>query len=60
MNARAREDKRNKECEYCGATLDPGERCDCRKARKEAPIMRNQGEKQHEIFTHQILRRAGS
>ena len=49
-----------KVCEYCGAALDPGERCDCRKAKKEAPIMRNQGEKQHEIFTHQILRRAGS
>lgn len=23
-------------CEYCGATLDPGERCDCRPARAEA------------------------
>lgn len=22
-------------CEYCGAALDPGERCDCRKAREE-------------------------
>lgn len=22
-------------CEYCGAALDPGERCDCRKARAE-------------------------
>ena len=25
-----------KVCEYCGARLDPGERCDCRKARSEA------------------------
>ena len=23
-------------CEYCGARLDPGERCDCRKAKAEA------------------------
>lgn len=23
-------------CEYCGAALDPGERCDCRPARAEA------------------------
>lgn len=23
-------------CEYCGASLDPGERCDCRMARAEA------------------------
>lgn len=22
-------------CEHCGATLDPGERCDCRRAREE-------------------------
>lgn len=22
-------------CEHCGATLDPGEPCDCRKARAE-------------------------
>ncbi len=22
-------------CEYCGARLDPGEKCDCRKARAE-------------------------
>lgn len=25
-----------KVCEYCGARLDPGEHCDCRKAREEA------------------------
>lgn len=24
------------ECPYCGATLDPGERCDCDEAEKEA------------------------
>lgn len=23
-------------CEYCGANLDPGERCDCRKAKAAA------------------------
>jgi len=22
-------------CEYCNASLDPGEKCDCRKARSE-------------------------
>lgn len=25
-----------KVCEYCGARLDPGERCDCRRAKAEA------------------------
>lgn len=24
------------ECEYCGAALDPGERCDCDEAIKDA------------------------
>ncbi len=34
-------------CEYCGANLDPGERCDCRDIKKErtaeasAPINKN-------------------
>lgn len=25
-----------KQCQYCGARLDPGERCDCKKAKGEA------------------------
>ena len=30
-----------KVCEHCGARLDPGERCDCRKAKAEArPVKR--------------------
>lgn len=26
-----------KECPYCGAHLDPGERCDCMEQQKERP-----------------------
>lgn len=33
-------------CEYCNATLDPGEKCDCRKARAER--------KEHEKATKRI------
>lgn len=33
-------------CEYCNATLDPGEKCDCRKARTER--------KDHEQATKRI------
>ena len=36
-------------CEYCGANLDPGERCDCRKAKAAAkpskPIVRSERRK---------------
>lgn len=29
-----------KTCPHCGARLDPGERCDCRKAKAEARPMK--------------------
>lgn len=35
-----------RECEHCGAALDPGERCDCAKARTER--------KEHELATKRI------
>lgn len=28
-------------CEYCGAALDPGEKCDCRRAKKERKTNQN-------------------
>jgi len=27
-------------CPHCGCNLDPGERCDCAKAKKEQPLHR--------------------
>ena len=27
-------------CEYCGAHLDPGERCDCKKAKAAARVIK--------------------
>ena len=32
-----------KTCPHCGARLDPGEKCDCRKAKAEARPYRNGG-----------------
>lgn len=40
-----------KTCEYCGAALDPGERCDCRKAkaaRRPHINTKPKGEETHE------------
>ena len=30
------------QCEYCGAILDPGETCDCRKEEKETTAMKEE------------------
>lgn len=35
-----------KTCPHCGARLDPGERCDCRKAKAEARPAKPQTKKE--------------
>ena len=36
-------------CEYCDAALDPGEKCDCRKARSDR--------KEHEQVNRKMIRK---
>lgn len=33
-------------CEYCGAHLDPDEKCDCRKEEKDFPFTGKEGGKE--------------
>ena len=40
-----------KVCEYCGANLDPGERCDCRERTETEP--RKSREKPPQVLEHQ-------
>lgn len=46
-----------RECEYCGAILDPGEVCDCRKEKNntEEKIMEKTKEVYSEWLDHQTI-----
>ena len=35
-------------CPYCGAHLDPSERCDCQGAKKEAALLQQKRSQAHE------------
>lgn len=54
---------RYKECPYCGAALDPGERCDCQDKKKSqafgkkrkkraAPVRQHRSSKVEKVDTH--------
>lgn len=45
-------------CPHCGCHLDPGERCDCAKAKKEAPPVRLVQGKRQPYITRQAGRQA--
>lgn len=52
------------ECEYCGANLDPGERCDCRERLREKTgrfmlLLKNDGTGQMVMNPERIMPHTG-